>query len=68
MTTNITPTNFRRKFELYPDAPFKKYIELYEQAFDIDLYAYRVSFRCEDELIEKLDDLRDKGIFEYKEI
>jgi hypothetical protein len=47
MTTNITSKGMRPKFEIYPDAPLNKYIELYEQVFDIDLYAYRVSFKYE---------------------
>lgn len=44
----------KRKFEIYPDVPLNKYIELYEQVFDIDLYAYRVTFKHESDPIEKL--------------
>jgi hypothetical protein len=35
----------RRKFQVYPDIQLNKYIELYEQVFNIDLYAYRVGFK-----------------------
>jgi hypothetical protein len=45
MTTNITPPEMRRKFQVYPDIQLNKYIELYEQVFNIDLYAYRVGFK-----------------------
>lgn len=61
MTTNVTPKNMKRKFEIYPDVPLNKYIELYEQVFDIDLYAYRVSFRHDSDMIEKLEDLKGKS-------
>jgi hypothetical protein len=54
MSTNLTPKTFRRKFEIYPNIPLHKYIELYEQVFNIDLYAYRVSFKYEEEIINKL--------------
>lgn len=54
MTTNVTSKSMKRKFEIYPDVPLNKYIELYEQVFDIDLYAYRVTFKHESDPIEKL--------------
>jgi hypothetical protein len=54
MTTNITAPDMRRKFLIYADVPLRKYIELYEQVFDIDLYAYRIWFRCENSPIEKI--------------
>ena len=34
----------RRKVQIYSNVPLIKYLELYEQIFDIDLYAYRVGF------------------------
>ena len=45
MTTNVTPKEKVRTFAIYPEIPLNKYLELYEQTFDIDLYAYRVSFK-----------------------
>jgi hypothetical protein len=45
MATNITTPEMSRKFQVYPDIPLNKYIELYEQVFSIDLYAYRVGFK-----------------------
>ena len=32
-------------------------MELYEQVFDIDVYAYHVSFQCGDQSIDRLCDL-----------
>ena len=59
MTTNVTPKEKVRKFAIYPEIPLNKYIELYEQTFDIDLYAYRVSFRYQNEFVSKLEDIPD---------
>ena len=42
---------------MYPDVPLNKYIELYEQVFDIDLYAYRVTFREGHTIIGKLNEI-----------
>lgn len=58
MTTNITEENKKRKFQIYPDVPLNKYLELYEQVFDIDLYAYRVSFLHKNQLILKLEEIK----------
>lgn len=55
MNTNITPKQKQRVFKIYPDAPLNKFIELYEQVFDIDLYAYRVSFQEGGKVITKLN-------------
>lgn len=44
---------------MYPEIPLSKYLELYEQTFDIDLYAYRVSFKYQNEFISKLDEIHD---------
>lgn len=63
MTTNITPPEMRRKFQVYPDIQLNKYIELYEQVFNIDLYAYRVGFKYHKQFITKLYDINDKKIF-----
>lgn len=60
MTTNITPSSMKRKFQIYPDVPLNKYLELYEQVFDIDLYAYRVSFLHEKQHIMRLDEIKQK--------
>ena len=59
MITNVTPKEKKRTFEIYPEIPLNKYIELYEQTFDIDLYAYRVSFRHKDDMISKLEEIKD---------
>lgn len=48
--------------------PLHKYIELYEQVFEIDLYAYRVTFQYEKQGINKLEDLKDEGILGDKDI
>lgn len=66
MTTNITPAEMKRKFLIYSDIPLMKYLELYEQVFDIDLYAYRVSFKSQSMNIDKLDDIRDKRVLSDK--
>jgi hypothetical protein len=57
MTTNVTPKEMKRKFEIFANQPLQKYMELYEQVFDIDVYAYRVYFRCGEESIDRLCDL-----------
>lgn len=68
MWTNITPKDMRRRFLIYPQVPLHKYIELYEQVFEIDLYAYRVTFQYEKQGINKLEDLKDEGILGDKDI
>lgn len=41
---------------------------MYKQAFDLDLYAYRVIFHCFSEAIEKLVYLKSRNIYNEKDI
>lgn len=57
LTTNVTPKEKKRTLTLYKEDSLHKYLELYEQIFDIDLYAYRVSFQYGKGFISKLQDI-----------
>lgn len=57
----------KRKFQIYPDVPLNKYLELYEQVFDIDLYAYRVSFLHGNQHIMRLDEIKQNKMKDEKD-
>lgn len=44
MLTNITGEDKKKTIEMRGNAKFINFIELYEEIFDIDLYAYKLKF------------------------
>lgn len=44
MTTNVKGPNEERKVTIRLEAKFIGFIELWEELFDLDLYAYRLKF------------------------
>jgi len=44
MITNITGEDKKKTIEMRANAKFINFIELYEEIFDIDLYAYKLKF------------------------
>lgn len=44
MTTNLRGDEVKKIIEMRPSARLNNFIELYEELFEIDLYAYRIRF------------------------
>jgi hypothetical protein len=44
MTTNLKGDKFPKKIDMRLNSKFVNFIELYEEIFDIDLYAYKLKF------------------------
>lgn len=59
LSTNVCPKNKIRRVKVYKEVPLSNFMELYEQIFGIDLYAYRVSFLHEKKAISKLEDIEE---------